>query len=225
MLTCTEVDVVICCSWNQGSRECSDAATFCSCSDGVEYPVWSSGGPWFLRAATRPVGSGTESGLFRNANSLPEPLNALCHMWIGILASCEVVSQVNTTIRADPLLARAWGREQFHEQSIIARMLDACTPQQVYQMRSALESLFRWLGQAHRHDHQNGPLRVDIDLTGLPVSRRAEGSTKGHFGGRRSTYGRELVRIGATCITLGLLEKVECCAVILPYWCNAAARS
>lgn len=127
-----------------------------------------------------------------------EPIDALYDMWIGILAGCEVVAQVNTTIRADPLLARAWGREQFHEQSTIARVLDACSPLQVIQMREASESLFHWLGQAHRHDVRDGLLRLDIDLTGMPASKRAEASTKGYFSSRRNTYGRQLVRIGAT---------------------------
>jgi len=119
-------------------------------------------------------------------------------MWVGILAGCEVVSQVNTTIRADPLLARAWGRESFYEQSTIARVLDACGARQVQQMRAATESLFRWLGGAHRHDFSHSLLRVDIDLTGLPASKQAEGSTKGYFSGRRNTYGRQLARVGAT---------------------------
>ncbi len=127
-----------------------------------------------------------------------DPVNALYDLWIGILAGCEVVSQVNTTIRADPLLAHAWGREQSHEQSTIARVLDACTPLQVRQMREANEAVLHWLGQAHRHDFSHSLLRVDIDLTGLPASKRAEGSTKGYFSGRRNSYGRQLVRIGAT---------------------------
>jgi len=126
------------------------------------------------------------------------PVNAIYDLWVGILAGCEVVSQVNTTIRADPLLARAWGREQFHEQSTIARVLDACTSLQVRQMREANEAILHWLGQAHRHDFSRSLLRVDIDLSGLPASKRAEGSRKGYFSGRRNSYGRQLVRIGAT---------------------------
>lgn len=126
------------------------------------------------------------------------PVNAIYDLWVGILAGCEVASQVNTTIRADPLLARAWGREQFHEQSTIARVLDACTSLQVRQMREANEAILHWLGQAHRHDFSRSLLRVDIDLSGLPASKRAEGSTKGYFSGRRNSYGRQLVRIGAT---------------------------
>jgi hypothetical protein len=127
-----------------------------------------------------------------------EPVDALYDLWVGILAGCEVVSQVNTTIRADPLLAKAWGRGQFHEQSTIARILDACGPLQVDQMREATESLFHWLGYAHRHDFHHSLLRVDIDLTGMPASKHAEGSKKGFFSGRRNAYGRQLVRIGAT---------------------------
>jgi hypothetical protein len=32
----------------------------------------------------------------------------------------------------------------------------------------------------------------------MPASKRAEGSTKGYFSGQRNTYGRQLVRVGAT---------------------------
>jgi hypothetical protein len=136
--------------------------------------------------------------VFAQPTHCANPINALYDLWVGLLAGCEVVSQVNSLLRSDPLLAQAWGRESFHEQSTIARVLDACGEQQVGQMRAALESLFHWLGQAHRHDPQRGPLRIDIDLTGLPASPQAQGSTKGYFSGERNAYGRQLVRIGAT---------------------------
>ena len=135
---------------------------------------------------------------FSGPTHCKEPVDALYDMWVGILAGCEVVSQVNTTIRADPLLAQAWGRDQFLEQSTIARILDACGSSQIQQMQEATESLFHWLGQAHRHDFSCSLLRVDIDLTGLPAIKRAEGSTKGYFSSRRNRYGRQLARVGAT---------------------------
>lgn len=81
-----------------------------------------------------------------------DPLGALLDMGVGILADCEVVAQANTTIRSDPLLALAWGRKQFMEQSTIARVLDACWPEQVSQMRRANEALLRWTGQVYHHD-------------------------------------------------------------------------
>jgi Transposase DDE domain group 1 len=40
-------------------------------------------------------------------------------------------------------------------------------------------------------------LILEVDLTGLRVSRRAEGSTKGYFSGKRNTTGRQLVRVSA----------------------------
>jgi hypothetical protein len=36
---------------------------------------------------------------------------------------------------------------------------------------------------------------LDIDLTGLQASKRAEGSCKGYFAGERNQYGRQLVRV------------------------------
>lgn len=51
------------------------------------------------------------------------PVEALLDLAVGLLAGCEVVAQVNTTIRSDPFLAHAWGRDQFAEQSTIARDL------------------------------------------------------------------------------------------------------
>lgn len=37
------------------------------------------------------------------------PVEALLDLGVGILAGCEVVAQVNTTIRPDPLLAKRGG--------------------------------------------------------------------------------------------------------------------
>jgi len=123
---------------------------------------------------------------FDNPTHCLDPVGALLDMEVGILAGCEVVSQVNTKIRSDRLLAQAWGREQFTEQSTITRILDACGQQQIDQMRSALEAIYHWAGRGHRHDFRHDPLRLDIDLTGLLASRQAEGSTKGYFSGKKT---------------------------------------
>jgi len=122
---------------------------------------------------------------FSQPTHTEDPVGALLDMGIGILAGCEVVAQVNTTIRPDPLLALAWGRKQFMEQSTIARVLDACWPEQVSQMRQANEALLRWTGQVYHHDFAQDLLRLDLDLTGLLASKRAEGSEKGYFPGKK----------------------------------------
>ncbi len=114
-----------------------------------------------------------------------EPTLALVDVWVSILAGCRSVSQVNTKIRPEILLARAWGREQFCEQSTLARVLDACEAEQVDQMRAGVEAISRWVGRAWQHNWERTPLMLDIDLTGLPAGRDAEGSTKGYFSGKR----------------------------------------
>jgi hypothetical protein len=117
------------------------------------------------------------------------PVEALLDLGVGILAGCEVVAQVNTTIRPDTLLAQAWGRSRFAEQSTIARVLDACMPEQVIQMRQAHESLLRWTGRAYQHDFARSWLLLDIDLTGLLASASATGSEKGYFAGKKTRPG------------------------------------
>ena len=114
------------------------------------------------------------------------PVEALLDLLVGLLAGCEVVAQVNTTIRSDPLLARAWGRTQFAEQSTIARTLDATTSLQVAQWRAANEAMLRWMGLVGQHAFAQAPLLLDLDLTGLAASAQAQGSQKGYFAGKKT---------------------------------------
>jgi len=123
---------------------------------------------------------------FTQSMHCDDPVDALLDMGVGILAGCEVVAQINTTIRPDRLLAQAWGREQFREQSTIARVLDACGPLQVQQMRQANEQLLRWTGRVYQHDFSRAWLLLDIDLTALLASKRADGSEKGYFPGKKT---------------------------------------
>ena len=116
---------------------------------------------------------------------IKEPLYAVLDLWISILAGCRSVSQVNTKIRPDHLLAKAWGRDKFHEQSTLARVLDNCTEEHVTQLRAGVESISRWIGQVGQHPWHEKALMVDIDLTGMPAGRQAEGSTKGYFSGKK----------------------------------------
>ena len=126
---------------------------------------------------------------FTHPTHTVHPVDTLLDLGVGILAGCEVVAQVNTTIRPDPLLAQAWGRAGFAEQSTIARVLDACAPEQVTQMRQANEALLRWTGRVYQHDFIRDWLRLDVDLTGLLASARAAGSAKGYFAGKKTPRG------------------------------------
>jgi hypothetical protein len=123
---------------------------------------------------------------FSHPTHTSDPVGALLDLLVGVLAGCEVVAQVNTTIRSDPLLPQAWGRTTFAEQSTIARTLDACSLAQVTQWRQANEATLRWIGQVYRHPFVHDWLHLDIDLTALQASAAAEGSTKGYFPGKKT---------------------------------------
>lgn len=108
---------------------------------------------------------------------------------VSILAGCRAISQVNTRIRPDIALARAWGRESFAEQSTLSRTLDAFDEEQIARLRQGSEALFRRESRTLRHDFAQDWLWLDIDLTPLPASKHAEGSTKGKIGGKKTDTG------------------------------------
>lgn len=110
-----------------------------------------------------------------------EPEEKLQDILVSILMGCRSVSQVNTRLRPDLALARAWGRPQFAEQSVLARTLDAFESDHIAQLRQGFDVLLRQESQVFRHPFSNEWLYLDIDLTPLPSSKHAEGSTKGKF--------------------------------------------
>lgn len=124
------------------------------------------------------------------------PQAKLLDLLVSILAGCRAIVQVNTRLRPDIALARAWGRERFAEQSTLARTLDAFSSAEVAELRHGSEALFRRESRVLGHDFVHDWLWLDIDLTPLPISKHAEGSTKGKFN-RKNRYGRQLARVHA----------------------------
>jgi len=122
---------------------------------------------------------------FEQSIHIKHPEEALLDLWVSMHAGCRSVSHVNTQIRPDLALAQAWGRARFHEQSTLARVLDKCQPEHVEQLRAGVDMVYQWIGQAPHHAWSTEPLTIDIDLTGLPAGRQAEGSTTGYFSGKR----------------------------------------
>jgi hypothetical protein len=114
------------------------------------------------------------------------PEAKLTDVLTSIFAGCRAISQVNTRLRPDLALARAWGRERFAEQSNLARTLDAFAPEHIAQLRWGSEVLFRRESRVLRHDFAQDWLWLDIDLTPLPISKHAEGSTKGKIGEKKT---------------------------------------
>jgi|SRR5215510_10202271 len=118
------------------------------------------------------------------------PYDKLLTCLVSIMSGCHTVCQIDTRIRPDKALAQAWGLGNFAQQSTVADTLDRFTDLSVQQLRAATGQIYLREGQAPRHDYiREGLLILDIDLTGLPASQHAEGSTKGYFSGKKGGMG------------------------------------
>ena len=125
------------------------------------------------------------------------PVQKLEMFFVGLLAGAKAVSHTATTVRVDPALVKAFGLPGCAEQSTIAETLNAATEQDVAETQAALSELFRSYSQAAHHDFKRETLVLDVDLSPLPASSRAEGSERGYMGRCRSKTGRKLVRVRA----------------------------
>lgn len=132
--------------------------------------------------------------MFPKKTHTEQPLAALLDLWVSMLAGCRSVRQINTRLRPDLGLAQSWGREQFAEQSTIARVLDSLEAEQVAQARAGTGRLFDWWSQTASHDW-HVPLMVDIDLTPLPAGRQAVGSSKGYFAKKGGVVANSVVSV------------------------------
>lgn len=112
---------------------------------------------------------------------------------VAILAGCRSLSHVNTRLRPERVLAQAWQRDQFAEQSTLSRTLDRLQARHIEQLRAGHLALLRQHSQL-RHHNWTQPLIVDIDPTTLLASKRAEGSRKGWVSGQRNKYCRHVIR-------------------------------
>jgi hypothetical protein len=125
------------------------------------------------------------------------PVQKLEMLFVSLLAGAKAVAHTNLTLRVDPALWRAFGLPGCADQAGIAHTLDAATEADVRALREAVAETFRCYSQARRHDFSREPLVLDLDLSPMPASRHAEGSTRGYMGRCRSKTGRKLVRVRA----------------------------
>src|SRR5512142_939697 len=118
------------------------------------------------------------------------PVQKLEMFFVGLLAGAKAVSHTATTVRVDPALIAAFGLPGCAEQSVIAQTLNAATEADVSDLQAALGEIYGCYGQARRHHFKRELLVLDVDLSPLPASRRAEGSERGYMGRCRSKTGR-----------------------------------
>lgn len=128
------------------------------------------------------------------------PAEKLYDAFLAILSGAHGLSEINTRLRADPALQRSFGRQTCAEYSLVQDTLDACTPENVDELRRVVTSLFRRHSRAARHDYSASLQVLDLDMTGLPCGPTAELSRKGYFSKEGIRHGRQLGRVvsGAT---------------------------
>jgi hypothetical protein len=125
------------------------------------------------------------------------PVQQLEMVFVSLLAGAKTIYQTGMTLRVDPALQAAFGLPGCAEQSVLAETLDAATDADVAARRQVVEASFHQYSQARRHDFAGAVLVLDVDLSPLPTSQRAEGATRGYMGRCRSKTGRKLVRVRA----------------------------
>lgn len=123
------------------------------------------------------------------------PHQKLASLLVGMLAGASTVKETDTTVGTDPAVQRAFGLPACPDQSTLQDTLDATTPANVAELRGVAEALFLRYSPVIRHKAAGERLWVDIDLTPLPASARAEGSERGYMGRERSKTGRKLLRV------------------------------
>ena len=125
------------------------------------------------------------------------PAHKLEMVFVSLLAGAKSIYQTGTTLRVDPALQAAFGLPGCAEQSVLADTLDAATDADVAALRQVVEASLVQYSQARRHDYRQAVLVLDVDLSPLPTSKRAEGAIRGYMGRCRSKTGRKLVRVRA----------------------------
>lgn len=126
------------------------------------------------------------------------PSDKLYDAWISILAGAHGLVEINTRLRADVGLQRAFGRSRCAEQSVVQDTLNACTGENVKQMEQAIDTIYRLHSQGYQHDYQASFQVLDVDMSGLPCGSKAAFATKGYFAKQRNRRGRQVGRVLAS---------------------------
>ena len=136
------------------------------------------------------------------------PVEKLQDAFIALLAGAHGLVEVNTRVRSDAALQRAFGRNSCAEQSVVQETLDHCSAENVRQMEEAVDVIFRAHSRAHRHDYQRGLLLLDVDLTGLPCGKSGEEAQKGYLSGYGVRRGRQMGRVVASAYDEVVADRV-----------------
>lgn len=127
------------------------------------------------------------------------PTDKLVFLTLGIMSNMQTVYDINYTLRVDKALLKAFGYEKCADQSVIQETLNAVTDENIQQMESALDEIWKHDNLSssllEKAQKESRTITVDIDLSGQIASKNAEQSKKGYFSGEKNAYGRQLARV------------------------------
>jgi hypothetical protein len=136
------------------------------------------------------------------------PTDKLLDAFANIVSGGHGVVEINTRVRPDRALQRAFGRTSCAEQSVVSDTLNASTEENIAQMRQALQDIYRAQSRGYKHKYETGWQLLDVDMTGMPTHGHGQGVTKGFFSDERNRRGRQLGRVIATLYDEIVVERL-----------------
>jgi len=113
-----------------------------------------------------------------------DPVDKLLTFFISLVDGCGYTSDIDTALRPYPPIATAWGLPTgFADQGLVNDTLHALQPEHLGQIKELFQYLFQHNSLALRQP-MSTPLIVDVDLMGIPLSRKSflmEGAEAGYF--------------------------------------------
>ena len=116
-----------------------------------------------------------------------EPADKLIQVLLSILAGCETLSEVTTTLKPEKKLAAVWGWDHFPDQPSLSRTLDVLTQKQIDELRTQSTQIWKSRSCVMVRDWRKY-LWLDYDLTALPCGSQAESALKGYFGEKKRLW-------------------------------------
>lgn len=109
----------------------------------------------------------------------------LIQVFLSALAGCETLSEVNSKLKSEQLLAQTWGWKRIADQATLSRTLDQLSQKQIDQLRQAVTQIWRSHSQIVHHNW-HAYLWLDYDLSSLPCGPQAEEAQKGYASGKKT---------------------------------------
>jgi len=114
-----------------------------------------------------------------------EPAEKLIQVLVSILAGCETLSEVTSTLKQEKSLALVLGSDHFADQSSLSRTLDELTLKNIDELRSSTTRIWKSRSQFIERDWRKF-LWLDYDLSALPCGSMAEKALKGYFAEKKT---------------------------------------